>query len=163
MRVYREQQKRRERSMNQIRSERSQTDDPSRPKPLHVARYWRRTDKSTTYKWGVAECELTQSEKRKNDDHSLARRGLDTKVRRSQIRATEMGGLLSTERERALADVRRDGLSLRDAQARYKADREIVLAAVKQNWGALAYAAEECQADSEIVLEAVKKNGRALQ
>eukprot|EP00971_Amphidinium_carterae_P195373 3876937-Amphidinium_carterae.1 len=55
----------------------------------------------------------------------------------------EMGGLLSTERERALADVKWYGLSLRDVQERYRADREIVLAAVTEDGRALDYAAED--------------------
>eukprot|EP00971_Amphidinium_carterae_P037305 733273-Amphidinium_carterae.1 len=64
-----------------------------------------------------------------------------------------MGGLLSTEREHTLADVRRNR-HLEDLPARYQADREIVLAAVKQNGYVLHMAAEECKADHEIVLAA---------
>eukprot|EP00971_Amphidinium_carterae_P143327 2839631-Amphidinium_carterae.1 len=77
-----------------------------------------------------------------------------------------MGGLLSTERERALADVQRDGLNLIDVRhvpVRYKADREIVLAAVKQNGSALKYLEEECKADRDIVLAAVQQKGCVLE
>eukprot|EP00971_Amphidinium_carterae_P128337 2542459-Amphidinium_carterae.1 len=47
-----------------------------------------------------------------------------------------------SEREQALADVKRDGMNLRNVPKRYKADHEIVLKAVHQNGRALHYAAE---------------------
>eukprot|EP00971_Amphidinium_carterae_P181237 3595265-Amphidinium_carterae.1 len=66
-----------------------------------------------------------------------------------------MGGLLSNdERERALAEVKRDGLRLGHVPEHYRADREIVLAAVRQNGWAFFLASEECKADHDIVLAA---------
>eukprot|EP00971_Amphidinium_carterae_P120335 2384464-Amphidinium_carterae.1 len=75
-----------------------------------------------------------------------------------------MCSLASTERQRALANVKRDGFSfLRDVPERYRADREIVLEAVKKNGRALAFAAKECKSDREIVLGAVQQDGHALE
>eukprot|EP00971_Amphidinium_carterae_P321577 6392105-Amphidinium_carterae.1 len=84
---------------------------------------------------------------------SIALRRLHPKQRRSQTHflkcRAQMGGLVSTERERALADVKRDGNCWWHVPERYRADREIVLAAVKKNGHALRDA-EECKADHDI-------------
>mmetsp|Transcript_49094 Transcript_49094/g.90564 ORF Transcript_49094/g.90564 Transcript_49094/m.90564 type:complete len:190 (-) Transcript_49094:8-577(-) len=68
-----------------------------------------------------------------------------------------------SERELALAAVRKDWLSLESVPEIFKADHEVVLTAVKSNGEALMCASENCQADREIVLAAVKTWGQALQ
>eukprot|EP00971_Amphidinium_carterae_P059062 1167849-Amphidinium_carterae.2 len=64
-----------------------------------------------------------------------------------------MDGGESTDRERHLVAVRRNGLHLANVPERCKADREIVLAAVNEIGYALYYAADELLLDSTFAPE----------
>ncbi len=69
----------------------------------------------------------------------------------------------SHQRERMLAEVRRDGRALRDADDAFKADREILLTAM-QTWEyAFRYADATLKADRDILLAAILQDAHAFK
>ncbi len=67
------------------------------------------------------------------------------------------------EKERALEQVKENGINLQGLPENLKREKEVVLEAVKQSGMALEHASEDLKKDREVILEAVKQSGMALQ
>ncbi|CAE8643445.1 unnamed protein product, partial [Polarella glacialis] len=68
---------------------------------------------------------------------------------------------LRSDRELALASVRRDGAALEFAEA-MRADKQVALEAVRCSWHAMKFVAQELLQDRDILLAAVAQNGLVL-